>query len=107
MRWILTTGAAAAVGGLALSLTAGAGLAAADPIVDTTCTYEQVIAAANAQGPAAAAFIQSPQQQAGLRQFIDSSPAQRQPMAAKIRANPANAALLPTIENVFSSCSNF
>lgn len=105
-KLLLTTGAAV-IGGVVLSLTAGVGLAAADPIVDTTCTYDQVVAAANAQGPAAAAFVGMPQQQAGLRQFINSSPDQRQQMAAQIRSNPGNAALLPTIETVFGSCSNY
>ena len=105
-KFLLTTGAAS-IGGIVLSLTAGMGLAAADPIVDTTCSFEQVVAAANAQGPMAAAFVGMPQQQAGLRQFINSSPAQRQQMAADIRSNPGNAALLPTIEAVFGTCSNF
>jgi hypothetical protein len=50
---------AVAVGGLALSLTAGAGVASADPdlgpIINTTCTYPQAVAALNAQDPATAA----------------------------------------------------
>ena len=49
---------AVAVGGLALSLTAGAGVASADPdldpIVNTTCSYTQVMSALSAQDPAAA-----------------------------------------------------
>ena len=44
---------AVAVGGLALSLTAGAGVASADPVLDpivnTTCSFPQVMAALNAQ----------------------------------------------------------
>jgi hypothetical protein len=56
---------AVAVGGLALSLTAGAGVASADPdldpIVNTTCSYPQVMSALNAQDPGAAAqFNASP-----------------------------------------------
>lgn len=105
-KLLLSTGAAA-IGGFVLSLMAGAGLAAADPIVDTTCTYDQVVAAANAQGPAAAAFVGMPQQQAGLRQFINSSPSQRQQMAAEIRSNPGNAVILPTVETIFSACSKY
>lgn len=50
---------AVAVAGLALSVTFGAGVASADPdlgpIINTTCSYPQVIAALNAQNPAAAA----------------------------------------------------
>jgi hypothetical protein len=62
---------AVAVGGLALSLTVGAGVASADPdlgpIVNTTCSYPQVMAALNAQDPAAAAqFNASPMAQSAL-----------------------------------------
>ena len=48
---------AAAAGGLALSVLAGAGIASADPdlgaAINTTCSYPQVVAALNAQSPAA------------------------------------------------------
>lgn len=43
-----------AAGGLALSLTAGAGMASAQDlsaIINTTCTYPQVLGALNAQNP--------------------------------------------------------
>lgn len=106
MKSLLTRGAAA-IGGLTLSLTAGMGIASADPIVDTTCSYDQVMSAANAQGPMAASFMSSPQQQAGLRQFLGASPGERQQIAAQIRNTPGNGALLPTIETVFSTCNNF
>jgi hypothetical protein len=52
-----------AVGGLALSLTAGAGIASATPdlgpAVNTTCTYDQLVAALNAEDPTVAAFLNS------------------------------------------------
>ena len=61
MTKLSLTRLAVAVGGLALSLTAGAGVASADPdldpIVNTTCTYPQAVAALNAQNPAAAAVF--------------------------------------------------
>lgn len=45
-------------GAVALSLVAGGGIASADPdvtaIVNTTCTYPQIMAALNEQSPAAA-----------------------------------------------------
>src|SRR5437868_3405780 len=75
------TGLAAAVAGLALSLTAGLGVASADPdldpIVNTTCNYSQVMAALNAQNPAAAGkFNSSPIAQSYLRQFLAAPPGQ-------------------------------
>jgi hypothetical protein len=77
---------AVAVGGLALSLSVGAGTASADPdlgpIVNTTCNYSQVMAALNAQDPAAAAqFKQSPVAQSYLHQFLNSPPSRRTAMA--------------------------
>src|ERR1700739_2519878 len=77
---------AAAVGGFALSLVAGAGIASADPAIDaainTTCSYPQVVGALNAQSPAAAAkFNASPMAQGWLRSFLASPPPQRAPIA--------------------------
>jgi hemophore-related protein len=103
---------AVAVGGLALSLTAGAGVASADPdldpIINTTCSYPQWVAALNAQNPMlASAFNSMPDQQAGLRQFLASPPEQRQQMAQQIASAPANKPYLPIIQQVFSTCSNY
>jgi hemophore-related protein len=110
MKSFLIRGAAA-VGGLVLSLAAATGVASADPgvssIVNTGCTYDQVLSAANAQGPLAAAFMSSPQQQAGLREFIDSPRPQRQQIAEQIQSNPGNQAYLGLIQQVFNTCSNF
>ena len=54
---------AVAVGGLAVSLAAGAGVASATPdlgpAVNTTCSYPQLVSALNAQGPEAGAAFQS------------------------------------------------
>ena len=77
---------AVAVGGLALSLTAGAGVASAGPdlgrAINTACSYSQVVSALNAQDPAAAAqFNASPVAQGYLRQFLAAPPAQRQQLA--------------------------
>jgi hemophore-related protein len=103
---------AVAVGGLALSLAAGAGVASADPdldpIVNSTCTYPQWVAALNAQDPMlASAFNSMPETQAGLRQFLASPPDQRQQMAQGIASAPANQPYLPLIQQVFSTCNNY
>jgi hemophore-related protein len=103
---------AAAVGGLALSLIAGAGVASADPdlgpIVNTTCSYEQFAAALNAQDPTvAAAFNSSPEIQAGLRQFLAAPRSQRQQMAQRMASEPANRPYLPIVQQAFNTCNNY
>lgn len=84
---------AAAGGGLALLLTAGVGVAAADPdlspVINTTCNYSQVVSALNAQSPVAAAQLNgSPTAQAALRGFLDSTPDQRQQIANELESRP-------------------
>jgi hemophore-related protein len=103
---------AVAVGGFAVSLAAGAGVASATPdlgpAVNTTCSYPQLVSALNAQGPeAGAAFGQSPVLQAGLRQFLASGPAQRQQMAQQMANEPGFAPYLGTVEQAFLTCNNF
>ena len=112
MSEVSLTRMAVAVGGVALSLTAGAGIAAAEPdlgpIVNTTCSYEQVMSAANAQDPAAASqFSGSPQSQAYLRQFLGSPPDQRQQMATMIMNTPGNQQYLGLMQQIFGSCNNY
>ncbi|WP_234812898.1 hemophore-related protein [Mycolicibacterium confluentis] len=79
-----------------------------DPIVNTTCNYDQVISALSAQNPMAASmFNASPQQQDGLRQFLAAPPAERQTTAEAIRSAPANQPYLPIIQQAFSTCNSF
>lgn len=103
---------AVAVGALAVSLTAGAGIASADPnldpIVNTTCTVGQVNAAMNAANPAEAKRLNSdPQQQANLRMFLASPPDQRLQFAQQLMNAPGQAPYLETIQKVFNTCNNF
>lgn len=110
MMELSSTKLAVAIGGLALSLTGGAGIASAGPdlgpIVNTTCNYSQVMAAANAQDPAATAqFNASPQAQSYLRQFLAAPPDERQQMAQLIASsNQLNVGLM---EQIFTTCNNF
>jgi hemophore-related protein len=109
---LLLTRVGIAVGSLALSLTAGAGVASADPdlasAVNTTCTYPQFVAALNAQNPQyASAFNSSPELQAQLQQFLAGSPDQRQQWAQAVVRNPANQQLIPILKTAFDTCSNF
>jgi hemophore-related protein len=103
---------AVAVGGLALSLTAGAGVASADPdlgpIINTTCSYEQVVSALNAQNPAAAAqFNSSPTAQSMLRRFLASGPAKRQQMAERAQGIPEAQQYFGTIQQLANTCNNY
>jgi len=103
---------AAAVGGLALSLVAGAGIASADPGLDpainTTCSYPQVVAALNAQSPAAAAkFNSSPMAQGWLRSFLASPPPQRAQMAQQAQGMPGAAQYIGLIGQIATSCNNY
>lgn len=91
-RSVLVKVGAAGVG-LALSLTAAAGTATAEPdmtaVVNMTCSYPQVMAALDAESPEAAAQLNaSPQATAMLQSFINSPPAKRQRMLDKLQRNP-------------------
>jgi hemophore-related protein len=103
---------AAAAGGLALLLLAGAGIASADPdmgaAINTTCSYPQVVAALNAQSPAAAAkFNSSPMAQGWLRSFLASPPDQRAQMAQQAEGMPGAAQYVGLIGQLATSCNNF
>jgi hemophore-related protein len=102
----------AAAGGLALLLLTGAGIASADPdmgpAINTTCSYPQVVAALNAQSPAAAAqFNSSPMAQGWLRSFLASPPDRRAQMAQQAEGMPAAAQYVGLIGQLAASCNNF
>jgi hemophore-related protein len=102
----------AGVGSLALSLTAGAVIASAEPdlgpIVNTTCSYRQVMGALNAESPQAAAqFNASPAAQAWLRSFLAAPPAKRQQMAQQVQSMPALQQYTGVITQVANTCNNY
>ena len=101
---------AAATGGLALSLLVGAGIASADPdlglAINTTCSYPQVVAALNAQSPAAAAkFNNRRWHRAGCSHFLASPPPQRAQMAQQAQGMPGAAQYIGLIGQVATSCN--
>ena len=99
---------AAAVGGVAVAWSAATGVASADPIIDTTCNYGQVVAALNATDPATAAqFNQSPMAQSYLRNFLAAPPPKRAQMAAQIQAMPQAAPYFNDVLAVAGSCNNY
>jgi hemophore-related protein len=108
----LTTKMATGLGGLALALMAGSGIASAAPgddaIVNSTCTYPQVIAALNAQDPAAAGQVTgNPLATAWLQQLVASGPAQRQQMVDQARTYPQVMQYSGLISSVAGSCNNY
>lgn len=103
---------AAAAGGLALTVTAPVAVASADPdlepMVNSTCTYNQWVAALHAQNPGAgAAFDSQPATQAFVSQFLSSPPTQRRSMAQMVMNMPGADQNLPVIQQAFSACNNY
>lgn len=101
-----------AVGGLALSLSAGAGVASAQPdsgpIINTTCSYSQVVAAMNAQSPDLAnQFAAQPMADSLLRSFLASPPDQRQQILQQAEATPMGQQYFGSIVQLASTCKNY
>lgn len=109
-RWL--TGVAVAIGGSALALTAGAGLASATPdigpMVNTTCTFDQVMRAVHAENPMAASYLDSsPPNLQFLRQFMSSTPDQRVTLLNAVKNNPGADEALPVFTQMMTSCVNY
>jgi hemophore-related protein len=101
-----------AVGGLALSLTTGAGVASADPdyspLIYTTCTYPQAVAALNALSPGAAQqFYAYPAAQSWLGTFLASPVDQRQRLIQIARNIPALQQYTQLGMSIASTCNNY
>jgi hemophore-related protein len=112
MKMSSPTKLADAVGGLALTLTAGAGIASAEPdmsvIINSTCTYPQVMAALNAQSPDLANELSAnPAATAWLQQLIASRPDGRRQMIQQVQSVPAIQQYTPLIMQVANTCNNF
>lgn len=99
------------VGAVAVALPASVGIANAAPfdaVVNTTCTYEQVVAALDAQQPAAAQdFNTSPIVQGIVRNFLASGPVERRQTVDQMSANPMAQQYLGTINSIAGSCNNY
>jgi hemophore-related protein len=102
----------AASGGLAMLLIAGGGTASAtpdvSPIVNSTCTYPQVMAALNAKNPDVANQITAnPLATAWLQQLIASPPDGRRQMIQQAQGVPAVQQYQGLIFQVAGTCNNF
>ena len=98
--------------GLALSFLAGGGIASAEPdvtpIINSTCTYPQVINALTAEDPAAAQQVTSnPVATAWLQQLVASGPDGRRQMVKQAQAVPAVQQYTGLISQVASTCNNY
>jgi hemophore-related protein len=108
----LKTKFVASVGGAALALMASAAIASADPtieaVVNTTCTYPQVMAALNDQNPAAAAELNSmPLVTGWIGQLLASPPDARRAMIAQVQGYPQVQEYSGLIASVMGSCNNY
>lgn len=111
MRGPLTKLATAA-SAVALALTAGAGIAAADPdfgpMINSNCTYDQALTALRTENPTAAQYLeQSPPNMEFLRVFTGSSPAERERLIQQVKGNPGAAQAFPVIQQMFASCHKY
>lgn len=103
---------AAAGGGAALALTAGLAAASADPatdpVVNTTCSYSQVVSAMNDQSPGVAAqFNAMPAAQSWLQNFLAATPSQRQQLVDDAQGSPDAAQYVALFGPLASSCDNY
>ncbi len=94
-----------------LSLTAGTGLASAQdlsPLVNTTCSYPQVLAALNAQNPEAASQLTaSPANVGVVQQFLVADTVSRQQMIARLQTIPGADQYIGLLLSVAATCNNF
>lgn len=109
---ISPTRIAVTVGAAALALGVGSGVAAAQPDMDrllnTTCSYPQVVAALNAHSPALSAeFNESRIAQTMVRQFIASPPDRRQQIADQAMATSVGQQYFGSMVQVADTCHNF
>jgi hemophore-related protein len=110
-KMLSTTKLIVATGGVALALSAGAGLASAAPedaIINSTCSYPQVVAALNAQDPNLGSQLQTtPAAQAWLQSLVAAAPAQRQVMVNQAKSWPGIQEYTGVISAVANTCNNF
>jgi hemophore-related protein len=109
---ILRTKAVVAAAGMALSLGLSSGIASAQPdvsaVVNTTCNYDQVIAALNDHSPGSAAeFTGNPVAVGWLHQFLGAPVDQRRQMLQQVQSIPAAAPYTGLVLQVAGSCNNY
>lgn len=99
-----------AAGFAALALSAGTGVAAADAttLANTTCNYNQIVSAVNAEVPEEASGINTNSQLQGLlRDLLAASPADRQGMISQAQGNFFLNDDIGAMIQVADSCKNY
>ncbi|BBZ68356.1 hypothetical protein MINS_37850 [Mycolicibacterium insubricum] len=96
----------------ALTVVLAQGSASADPdysaLINTDCSYEQVISAVRVQNPAAAAFLDSrPDQQDAFRTYFAQSHASRANIIEMNKTNPAAQQILDVAQGAVAACHNY
>jgi hemophore-related protein len=109
---LLSTKVVVAAAGAALSLGLGTGVAWAQPdtsaVVNTTCTYDQVIAALNNTSPGdAAQFTSSPVAVGWLHSFLGSPRDQRAQMLQQVQSIPAAEPYTALVLQVANTCNKY
>lgn len=102
----------AAVGFAAVALTAGQVVASADPdtdpVVNTTCTYAQVVSAMNDQSPGEAEqFNATPAARSWLQNFLAAPPPQRQQIVDQAQDTPDAAHYVALFSPLANACDNY
>lgn len=112
MRMRLATKVMIGSSGVLMSLIASGGIASAAPdneaIVNSNCTYPQIIGALQDQDPAVAKQITGNPMAVGyLQQFVASAPQERRNLIAQAQTVPAIVQYTGLINTVASSCSKY
>jgi len=77
-------------------------------IINSTCSYPQVMAALNAQSPDVANQVSSnPVATAWLQQLVASPPSQRRQMVQQAQSVPAVQQYSALISQVANTCNNY
>jgi hemophore-related protein len=98
--------------GFAFSLSAGVGIASAQPdvsaIVNSTCTYPQIMAALNDQNPEVASELNANVLSTlWLQSLVAAGPDQRAQMVQSMQDNPSLQPYVPVIYQVAGSCNKY
>ena len=94
--------------GLALSVAAGVGVASADPVIDTTCSYPQVIAALNTENPDLGKKVSTnPLAGAMLSNFLASDPVKRQRIVQQFQGTEWGHEYFGAMASIANSCNNY
>jgi hemophore-related protein len=110
----LTTKLAVGLGGAALALMAGSGIASAVPgdaaILNSTCNYNQVMAALNAKDPVSASKLANDPAANGFLQSLIATPpasSERQQKMDFVRSFPQAAQYNDLFSSVASTCNKY